>query len=563
MTAATESTSPREQRLDEVIAAYLQAAESGQAPTREELLARHLDLASELAAFFVDQDRFARLAPPLRALVTSVRPAEPAGDPPPAGTRIGYFGDYELLGEIARGGMGIVYRARQHSLGRVVALKMIRAVYTTSPADLRRFHTEAETIAALDHPRIVPIYEIGEFQGQHYFTMKLIDGGNLTQRLDDVGLPHIDRKTGKDPQGRIWRHEQVAERQAAIARLLVPVAEAVQYAHERGLLHRDLKPANILLDAQGQPFVTDFGLAKQLQEDPGLTQSGAIVGTPSYMAPEQAAGRPHALTTAADVYSLGAILYELLTGRPPFRAETPLETLRQASEREPIRPSSLNPRVERDLETICLKCLQKDPGQRYASAQALAEDLQRYVEHQPIQARRRQLSERLPKWVWRRRRAVAVAAMLALVIFSLCVSYLARVARARAEAERAVSQMQYLESKRSAAEILENMVRPLTSAKGRAVTAKDRADLARMTRRLGNLLLEARRLGESEAAYRQSQAIWEQLVAEAPHNREYRKELATVYSDFSAVLQATGRLTEAEAMLRRAHAIEETLLRQK
>src|SRR5579884_3899249 len=437
MNSTAEHTAPREERLDEVIAAYLQAAETGQAPSREELLARHLDLANELAAFFADQDRFASLAPPLRALVTTVRPAEPAAEPPAAGARIGYFGDYELLDEIARGGMGVVYRARQHSLRRQVALKMIRAVHTTSPADVRRFQTEAETIAALDHPHIVPIHEVGEFQGQHYFTKKLIDGGNLTQRLDDVGLPHIDRKTGKDPQGHVWRAEQIAERQAAIARLMIPIAQAVHYAHERGLLHRDLKPANILLDAKGQPHITDFGLVKQLQDDPGLTQSGAIVGTPCYMAPEQASGRREALTKAADIYSLGAILYELLTGRPPFRGETPLETLRQASEREPIRPGSLNPRVERDLEAICLKCLEKEPSRRYVSGQALAEDLQRFVDHEPINARRPRVGDRLCKWAWRHWHALAIVAVLWLLLLLLWGIIVVAKVRAQREAERA------------------------------------------------------------------------------------------------------------------------------
>jgi tetratricopeptide (TPR) repeat protein len=594
----------REQRLDEVIAAYLQAVEAGQAPSREELLARHLDLATELAAFFADQDRFARLAPPLRALVTTVRPERAAAEPPAAGARIGYFGDYELLGEIARGGMGIVYRARQRSLRRVVALKMIRAVHTTSPADLRRFHTEAEMIAALDHPHIVPIHEIGEFQEQHYFTMKLIDGGNLTQRLDDVGLPHLDRTTGKDPQGRRWRADEIAERQVQIARLMIPVVQAVHYAHQRGLLHRDLKPANILLDTQGRPHITDFGLAKHVQDDPGLTQSGAIVGTPSYMAPEQACGRREALTTAADVYSLGAILYELLTGRPPFRAETPLATLRQASEREPIRPGSLNPCVNTDLETICLKCLEKEPGRRYASAQALAEDLQRFVDQEPIHARRRGLARRLGRWPGRHRRALVLAAAVGLLLGFLMILHLLRVIERQRRAEIAAildveemrrfdaEQLRHEEKARADANfqrarqavdemlaaLAENTLAQTPQAQAarqklleNAATfyrtlAREKANDPALLQRIGQAQLQLgelqRQLGRTEDAQASLQAalaLFQILVQESPQNPAYRADLARTQECLGNVLLDSGRAPEAEAKYRQALALWEKL----
>ncbi len=297
--------------LDEVIAEYLLAVESGARPNTREWIDRHPAVADGLRAYFADQDRFDRVAAPLKDAMAT-KTAHPGSDL--AGTAradvvgiVRYFGDYQLLEEIDRGGMGVVFKARQVSLGRTVALKMILSGQFAGLDDIRRFRDEASAAAGLDHPNIVPIHEIGEHEGRQYFSMKLIEGSSLRRE--------IGRFDGRATE---------------TARLMLTVARAVQYAHQRGLIHRDLKPANILLDSQGQPHVTDFGLAKRFGADADanpLTQSGAVMGTPAYMSPEQAAGRPKDLTTASDVYSLGAILYEMLTGRPPFTGQTPLELL--------------------------------------------------------------------------------------------------------------------------------------------------------------------------------------------------------------------------------------------
>ena len=329
--------------------------------------------------------------PPRDQATVDLGPSRPVQ--PCASTRdlVRYFGDYELLREIARGGMGVVFEARQMSLNRKVALKMILAGQLANETDVKRFHTEAEAAANLDHPGIVPIYEVGQHQGQHYFSMGFIEGQSLSQRLTYGPLPC---------------------RQAAA--LLVAVAEAIDYAHQCGVIHRDLKPGNILLDAKGNPRVTDFGLAKKIQGDSGLTGSGQVMGTPSYMPPEQAGGKRAAVGPAADVYALGATLYALITGRPPFQAATAMDTVLQVLSDEPVPPRRLNAAIPRDLETICLKCLEKEPDQRYTSAAALAADLRRFLTGEPIAARPVTQLERAAKWA-RRKPTLAASYLLGLL----------------------------------------------------------------------------------------------------------------------------------------------------
>ncbi len=311
---------------------------------------------------------------------------------PPEGAALPEVPGYEVEGELGRGGMGVVYRAWHLRLNRPVALKMLLAGAYARPAERERFLREAQAVAALHHPNIVPVYDAGEVDGRPYFTMELIEGGSLVQQIQGVPQP---------------------VRQAAA--LAATLADAVHAAHQSGIVHRDLKPANILLTGDGTPKVADFGLARRLEGDGGLTLSGAPMGTPSYMAPEQARGEKRAIGPATDVYALGAILYEMLTGRPPFRAESATATLQQVVADEPVPPARLNPQAPRDLETICLKCLHKEPHRRYISAQALADDLRRFRRGEPITARPLGRLERVARWA-RRRPAAAVLLAGALLV---------------------------------------------------------------------------------------------------------------------------------------------------
>jgi len=354
---------------------------------------------------------------PADEVTLPVSPGQPGAAPPPGagpspqpavtrgparssastGTPIAEFGDYEILSTIARGGMGIVYKARQKKLNRIVAVKMILSGQFAGKEEIERFFVEAEAAAKLRHPNIVAVHEIGEWQGQHYFSMDFIDGKSLADLVREQPLP---------------------PRRAA--EFVSKIADTVQFAHEQGILHRDLKPSNVLVDNRGEPYITDFGLAKQLSDQSQLTVSGTVVGTPSYMPPEQASGHIEQVGPHSDIYSLGAILYELLTGRPPFRAATPFETIRQVLQDEPVSPRLINTSVPKDLETICLKCLQKEPARRYSSAGELAAELRCFLEGKPIKARPVGAIERT--WRWCRRNpwlasAFATAAVFLVIAF--------------------------------------------------------------------------------------------------------------------------------------------------
>lgn len=387
-----------DQSLFELLDGYVAALHAGDNEQCRAWLAAHPHL-GETAQCLEALGRFSISSP--ASMNTTSSPGESSPDldetiVPAAGSltttpdnetsTVGDFGKYELLEEVGRGGMGVVFRARQRDLNRIVALKMILSNRLAGGDDVKRFYREARAAGSLRHPQIVGIHEVGQINGQHYFAMDFIPGKSL------AGLA---RAQSLDPQ--------------QAARCLAGVARAVQYLHEHGIIHRDLKPSNILLDHAGTAYVTDFGLARVFADQDDRTQTGVILGTPGYMPPEQAAGRISQISERSDVYSLGAILYELLTGRPPFREDNPLNTILQVLESEPTLPRQLNARVPPELERVCLKCLEKDPGRRYASAAAFAADLDHYLLREPIDAKPAGIMDRIVRWT---RRETGLAARL-------------------------------------------------------------------------------------------------------------------------------------------------------
>ncbi len=406
-----------DQRLCELLDVYLAAVQSGDDRARLRLLALHPELApwtdslealDLLAVASVGNGSPTRSAPPAETPLPETCPLPGSGAKNasaaamlPLAPREGagvtgefaapLFGHFELLEQAGRGGMGVVFKARQIDLDRTVALKMILSSRLASPEEVRRFQQEAKAAARLRHPNIVGIHEVGQINGQHYFTMDYIGGRSLA-RLLEAGPLVPDQA----------------------AQCLLSVARAVEFLHAQGIVHRDLKPANILLDERGQPFVSDFGLARVFSNDTARTETGAILGTPSYMAPEQARGESAAISPRTDVYSLGAVLYEMLTGRPPFREENQLNTLMQVLEGEPTLPNRLNRGVPPELQRICMCCLEKSPTERYESAAALADDLERYLRREPLSVRPVGVRQYLRRWSRRQPALMAHGAGLVL-----------------------------------------------------------------------------------------------------------------------------------------------------
>ena len=390
----SESITNAAQEVDEAsfeaLAAYLDDLQQGRAVDAAALAQDRPELGSALRCLQA-LEQFAQAPqldePPRPADETpTVALTDTTPAPSPANESVRTFGQYELLGELGRGGMGVVYRARQKKLDRTVALKMVLASQLASSQQLRRFEAEGRAAASLRHANIVRLLDSGHVEGQPYLAMDYIAGQNLARRLQQGPL----------------------ELEAAV-QLVCDVARAVDYLHKQGIVHRDVKPSNILLDEEGQPYLTDFGLAKLLAADSQLTGTGVAAGTPSYMAPEQAAGQPDDVTPLCDVYSLGAVLYELIAGRPPFQAASAIDVLIQVLESEPVNPRHLNPKIPRALATICLKCLEKQPAARYASAGALADDLERFLKGEEVLARTGGAVQRVRRWL---RREPALASRL-------------------------------------------------------------------------------------------------------------------------------------------------------
>jgi serine/threonine protein kinase len=362
----------REERLALLLAELTDRVQQGSHVTLEDECRKHPDFAAEL------RELWGAVMIAQAAGSGSIAETIPSQTDFPSGTLTlpARFGDYELIQELGRGGMGVVYRAKQLSLGREVALKMVLRGNLASQADLDRFQAEAQAAAKLDHPAIVPVYEVGHEGGRPYFTMKYIAGTTLAQRLALGPLPAKEAAT-----------------------ILAAVARGIHFAHSRGVLHRDIKPSNILIDENGWPHITDFGLAKQTTDAPSLTKTGAVLGTPAYMSPEQAVGNRGQVGPASDVYSLGVVLYHMLTGRPPFQAASPVDTVLMVLEQDPVPPRMLNPKADVDLEMIALRCLQKPMDLRYASAAALAADLEAYLNNESISARSGRFTQIISLWL--------------------------------------------------------------------------------------------------------------------------------------------------------------------
>jgi tetratricopeptide (TPR) repeat protein len=549
----------RESHIDELLSRHETAQAQGRALSPEELCRDYPELLEDVRGRIADllsMDSLLLSGPNRMCPGTRAEGAAGAVAPPA-------IAGYEVVGELGRGGMGVVYQARHTRLNRLVALKMILAGGHAGPHELARFRVEAEAVARLQHPHIVQIYEVGEHNNQPYLVLELVDGGSLARQL--AGTPLAP---------------------TAAARLVETLARAVHYAHGRGVVHRDLTLANVLLTAEGVPKITDFGLARRLDTEGAGTRTGVTLGTPPYMAPEQAAGRVREIGPATDVYALGAILYEAVTGRPPYQAATPVETMLQVMSAEVVPPRRLQPGLPRDLETVCLKCLERDPARRYGSAGEVADDLGRWLAGAPVRARRAGPWERAGKWVRRRPALAALLAVTALSVIALVAGLLWHNDRLRAEADRTARERDAArKAQRSARRAVNDMYTQvaeqwladtprMTDVQREFLTKalafyeevvsepgaepEDRLELGRALYRLATLRSVLAQ-PQAEASYRESVRVLEALVAEHPGVPEHRLELARSYNGLGHTLTNYDQFPEAETVLAQAHAEAERL----
>jgi serine/threonine-protein kinase len=532
--------------LRELLASDLECRRRrGESPTRAEYLARFPHDAQLVELAFAEPSS----AQPTRLEVSTTRERSPASWPA--------VSQYEILDELGRGGMGVVYLARHRQLGRLVALKMVLAGEFAGSAARARFRSEARAAARLQHPGVVQIFDVLEQDGRPYVVLEYVAGGSLAQRLASAPLP---------------------AREAA--RIVEALAQAMEYAHQQGIVHRDLKPSNILLTPDGEPKVTDFGLAKALDDESGLTRSESIIGSPSYMAPEQAHGWAKRVGPAADVYSLGSILYEAVAGRPPFKSATVLETLEQVKFHEPVPPGQLARDLPRDLETICMACLRKEPTRRYRTASALAEDLGRFRRGESVRARPVHAAERT--WRWARRRP-AVASLLAALVVTIAAGFCGvAVLWLRAERLRGTADANLADARAAVDECFTIAERePLLQRPGlqpvrrlllgaalkyyhgflqrRADSPSLQTELARNYARVGTITAAIGSAPEALTAHRKAVELLERLAADQPESPELRRDLARSYHEAALLEEAMGMDAEALRSIARALALRERL----
>jgi serine/threonine protein kinase len=612
MNRTEQVTSGSEARLTRILDDYLAALQRGDAPDRSALLAAHPDLADDLEICLASLEFIRHAIPPSGPEPGPAGRLGIEGGQGQDGPAAGRLGDFRILRELGRGGMGVVYEAEQESLGRRVALKVLPFAAALDPRQLQRFKVEAQAAAQLHHTHIVPVFSVGAERGVHYYAMQFIDGRPLSDVIRELArlhhrAPHPDDRAdregpvsepagaatteipthGKTPLPAPWSPDAPITHRPffeAAARLGIEAAEALEYAHSLGVVHRDIKPANLLLDTRGQVWVTDFGLARY-HADAGLTLTGDLLGTLRYMSPEQALARHGLVDHRTDIYSLVVTLYELLALRPALDGRDRQELLRQVAFDEPLRPGRLNPAIPRELETIVLKAMAKEPTDRYHTAQELADDLGRFLEHVPIRARRPSLPERVMKWARRHPAAVAtMVGVLTLTVFGLSIgaSLLARkqgeIERQRARAERRSNlAVQFVErvntqvidpwfgdrarlepAQRTFLEEAARLFEAMAQEGGTELTLQ--REKARTLGRLGWIDYRLGHLARAEEALNRAITLQEALVAEFPQDPDVNSDLGTSLNDLGRLYENSGRRPQAEPIHRRAMGLWERVV---